>query len=75
MYSINIVGTPYRAVALCVSTASMLLVPLKTKFGNKTADPNVKAARLPITIPKQWYNGTGRHIISLEFKLSLLPMK
>lgn len=27
--------------------------------------PLVKAAMLPITIPKQWYKGTGTHILSL----------
>ncbi len=50
----NIVGTPYKVVHLCFSMASRAVAASKPAEGRHTAAWLQKAARLHITIPKQW---------------------
>jgi len=53
-YSINIVGTPYKLVALYFYAASRLFYGSNPSPTIVIAAPLVSAAKLPMTIPKQW---------------------
>src|SRR3990172_12441836 len=62
------VGTPYRAVHCSSATACSVFSGSKESFGYTAAAPCVRHPRFPITIPKQWYKGTG--IQSLSFSVN-----
>ena len=53
----NMVGTPYRLVAFSWATARSAARGSKPGPARMIALPWDVAARLPITIPKQWYSG------------------
>ena len=59
--AMNMVGTPYRLVHLSPATASRTSAGLNPGPGRMIADPCVVQARVPSTMPKQWYRGTGMH--------------
>ncbi len=73
--SMNIVGTPYKLVHLYLIMHSITFIALKFSDGKITVDPWHTAAKFPITIPKQWYKGTGRQILSTWEYLKYLPKK
>ena len=52
--AMNIVGTPYRLVQRSWETAARVRAGSKPGAGMTIVAPWVRAARLPITIPKQW---------------------
>ncbi len=62
----NIVGTPCRAVHWYLVTVSRVSLALNPYPVYIIVDPKLSAARLPITIPKQWYNGTDNAILSFS---------
>ncbi len=57
----NIVGTPYSAVQRSSCTACSVVTGSNAGAGNTTAAPWLNAPSTPITMPKQWYIGTGMH--------------
>ena len=52
--AMNIVGTPYSEVHRSACTASRVAAGSKAGAGMTIAAPWLVAARLPITMPKQW---------------------
>ena len=52
--AMNIVGTPYSVVQRSSLTASRTATGSNASAGSTTLAPCEIAARLPITIPKQW---------------------
>ena len=57
--AMNIVGTPYSDVQRSVSTARNVASGSNAASGKTIVAPCVVQARLPSTMPKQWYSGTG----------------
>ena len=57
--AINIVGTPYSEVQPSACTAARVASGAKVSAGSTMAAPEAMQAMLPITMPKQWYRGTG----------------
>ena len=55
----NIVGTPYRLVQRSSAHARSVASGSNVSAGYTMQAPLDVHARLPITIPKQWYSGTG----------------
>ena len=62
----NMVGTPYSDVALAEWTALRVSRALKLGAGMMIAPPWVKVAKVPMTMPKVWKNGTGTHTRSFS---------
>ena len=58
-WAMNIVGTPNRLVQRSAATARSVAPASKAAAGYTMQAPWLVAARLPITMPKQWYSGTG----------------
>ncbi|CAM5364291.1 hypothetical protein SANTM175S_11065 [Streptomyces antimycoticus] len=52
--AMNMVGTPYSEVQRSRSTAARVATGSKVAAGMTTQAPWLVAARLPITMPKQW---------------------
>ena len=55
----NIVGTPYSDVQRSACTASSVAPGSNAGRGEDHGAPWVAQPRLPMTMPKQWYSGTG----------------
>ena len=60
------VGTPNSAVHCSSCTVSSTLSGSNASSGNTMVAPWLTQPRTPITIPKQWYSGTGMHKRSLS---------
>ncbi len=71
----NIVGTPCRPVHFSACTVSSTVSRSKPSFGYTMAEPCVRHARLPSTMPKQWYSGTGMQSLSAGDSFMHSPMK
>lgn len=55
----NMVGTPYSAVHRSLATAASVLSASNVSLGKTSVAPCVMAASDAMTMPKQWYIGTG----------------
>ena len=73
--AMNMVGTPCRPVQRSACTVSNTVRASKPSFGYTMALPWVRQARLPSTIPKQWYMGTGIHSLSAGVSCIHSPIK
>ena len=73
--AMNMVGTPCSPVQRSACTVSSTAFGSKPSPGNTMAAPCVTQARLPSTMPKQWYRGTGMHKRSCGVRRMASPMK
>ncbi len=62
--AMNIAGTPYRLVAPVAATARSAETGSKLRAGMTASEPWETVAITPITMPKQWKNGTGITTVS-----------
>jgi hypothetical protein len=62
--AMNIVGIPYRLVHRCRAHARSVAPGSNVSAGYTMHAPLQVHARLPTTIPKQWYSGTGMQTLS-----------
>src|SRR5687767_10218117 len=62
--AMNIVGTPYTDTHRSSWIACSVAPGSNASAGYTMVAPRDVQPRLPITIPKQWYSGTGTHSLS-----------
>ena len=68
--ALNIVGTPWTPVQRSEFNASSVSTGSNPSPGKTIVVPPTTQAKLPSTMPKQWYKGTGIH--SLSFCVSCI---
>ena len=73
--AMNIVGTPCSTVQRSSATVCSVLSASKPSSGKTMVEPCVRQARLPSTMPKQWYSGTGIHKRSAGVSCMASPTK
>jgi hypothetical protein len=73
--AMNIVGTPYREVARSSCTARSVASGSNAAAGITAVARCETIASVPITIPKQWKNGTGRTTRSASVYPSSPPIE